>query len=297
MIPTAMGWVVFELPEKKTITRVAIYTVDSEQYPAGKYGVKDLTVQFWAPEGWANVDGYDKRRGEKHHTVQNNKQGRIAVDFGPVQTSRVRVVVRYTNDAEVYGRGPKAGRKGKGYYRQVRGTIRLTEIEIYGPENQSAIASVSSNQADADKQILDEIFAMEPSDSLPERIPSETSNHAADPQAQIEGMIRAYASAYKRRDPSALMATVSPNYSRGGENYQQLKDKMERLFQRYTQIDFSLGRLRIQPLTGEATVAVDYVIALTPPSGSPATLSGKLLFTLVESENGWRIVRIETQKQ
>ena len=204
------------------------------------------------------------------------------VHFKPVLTSKIRIVIRYTNDTHVYGRGQRGGSPQHGYYRHIRGTIRLTEVEIYGPERQVGF----KHPADADEQMIDEIFELESGEPV-----------APDPQAQIEDAIRAYASAYTRRDVSALMATISPDYSKDGENYQQLRDKMEGLFQSYTQVDFFLQRLRIQPSAGRATVEADYVIALTAGRGLPATRSGKLLFTLIESESGWQIARIDMQKQ
>ena len=237
MIPTAMGWVVFEFPEERMVTRVVIYTVDSERYPAKDYGVKDLTLQYWTPQGWTNVDKHVKKPGEQHYTVMNNKQGRIVIHFQPVLTSRIRLVIRYTNDTEIYGRGQRGGRTEQGYYRHIRGTIRLTEVEIYG------FADGTSEQE------LDGIFEGQP-----------TTPVTTHPQTQIERVVRAYESAYRNRDLSALMTTVSPNYSRDGENYEQLRAKLEGLFQTYAQIDFSTQRLRIKPSGAKAKAESDYLI-------------------------------------
>jgi ketosteroid isomerase-like protein len=185
----------------------------------------------------------------------------------------------------------------------VRGTIRLTEIEIYGLEKKDEAASMASEQDIADEQMLDLIFAEEAtapisSDSTgptTEDFPSAVGEAAVSSQAPIEAAIRGYASAYTNRDLSALMATISPSYLRDGENYDQLRQKMADVFRRYTQIDFSLERLHIQDQTGTATVDANYVAILTPAGRSPSTISGRLFFALTESEHGWQIVRIDTQ--
>ncbi|MCZ6676079.1 MAG: hypothetical protein O7E52_02390 [Candidatus Poribacteria bacterium] len=295
-IPSAMGWIVFELPEEKLITRAIIHTVDSEKYPASQYGVSDLVVQYWAPQakGWNNVDRLNKKVGDQHDSIRNNKAERIVVRFRPVRTSKIRIVIRLTNDTETY-------RKTR-YYRYMRGTIRLTEIEIYGLEKKHEAASVTTSQAEADEQLLDEIFVEAPTAPFPEAALSEPTPPATEiagdePETQIEGVVQAYASAYSRRNLSALMATISPNYLRDGEDYQQLKDKMDGLFQKYTRIDLSLQRLRIQPETGTATVEADYIVTLASAAGSPATISGKLFFRLIESDDGWQITQIDTQRR
>jgi len=296
-IPSAMGWVVIELPEEKLITRVIIHTVDSEKYPARKYGVSDLGVQFWAPQAqsWQNMERLNKKVGDQHNSIRGNTDGRIVVRFQPVRTSKVRVVVRLTNDTETY--------RKTSYYHYMRGTVRLTEIEVYGLEKKDEVNAIAVGQKEEDERLLDELFAKVPVNepdtvSAPDaEIPSTVPEApAVDPIAQIEGVIRAYESAYKRRDLTGLMATISPNYSRDSEDYQQLKEKMEGLFQKYTQIDFLLQRLRIQPPATTAMVEADYSVVLTAV-GPPTALSGKLYFTLSQSDNRWQITRIDTQRR
>ena len=188
--------------------------------------------------------------------------------------------------------------------RSMRGTIRLTEIEIYGLEKKDEVTSMTSSQDNANEQLLDEIFAVESgvsaSSSESSASVSEDRSHtemgAMDhPQDPIETVIQRYASAYANRDLSALMATISPNYSRDGENYKQLQEKMATVFQKYTQIDFSLQRVRVQGEIRSASVEADYAVVLTSTGSPPLTFSGNLFFALIESNNGWQISRIETQ--
>ena len=304
-----VGWVIIQLTEEELVTRVIVHTVNSEKYPANQYGVSDFAVQYWTPHahGWKSVDRIGKKIGEQHNSIRNNKQGRVAVRFKPVRTSRIRLLIRLTNDTETYDRrrsvGYVRGMLSRLNIRSMRGTIRLTEIEIYGLEKKDEIASVPSSQDAVNEQLLDEIFAEEStapassdsSASTSEEFPLSGTGTKINPLKHIEDVIRRYASAYTNRDLSALMATISPNYSRDGENYEQLRGKMAGVFRRYTQIDFSLQRLQIQDETGTATADADYVIVLTSAGSSPSTFSGKLFFALIESQSGWQILSIDTQ--
>ena len=307
---SAPGWVVIQFAEEELVTRVIVHTVNSEKYPANQYGISDFAVQYWTPHanGWKSVDRIGKKIGDQHNSIRNNKEGRVVVRFKPVRTPKIRLLIRLTNDTETY-----AKRRSVGYthgmlsyirLRSMRGTIRLTEIEIYGLEKRDEVASMTSSQDDPNEQLLDEIFAVDSNESVSSSDPSaptfEEVPHAAmgtsiNPQGSIETVIHRYASAYTNRDLSAMMATISPNYSRDGENYEQLRETMAGVFQRYIQIDFSLQRLRVQDETRTATVDADYAAVLTSEGNPPLTLSGKLFFALIKSKDGWQIARIDTQ--
>ena len=294
---------------EELVTRVIVHSVDSDKYPASQYGVSDFAVQYWTPHanGWKHVDRIGKKIGEQHNSIRNNKQGRVVVRFKPVRTSRIRLLIRLTNDTETYDKRRSFGFV-RGIYsrislRSMRGTIRLTEIEIYGLEKKDEVSSMASRQDTTDEQLLDAIFSeelivpmsSETATAVSEDLPPAEMEAAVNPQGSIEAVIRGYASAYSNRDLSALMATISPNYLRDGENYEQLRKKMADVFRRFTQIDFSVQRLHIEGKTGTATVHGDYTVILISAGSAPSTFSGKLFFGLIESENGWHISRIDTQ--
>ncbi len=309
---SAVGWAVIQFAEEELVTRVIVHTVDSEKYPASQYGISDFAVQYWTPHAnaWKHVDRIGKKIGDQHNSIRNNIQGRVVVRFKPVRTSKIRLLIRLTNDTETYARrrsiGYVRGMLSRIRLRSMRGTIRLTEIEIYGLERKDEVASMTSSQDDTNEQLLDEIFAIDSSApvsssdssaSAVEEFPLAETGALVNPQGSIEAVIHRYTSAYTNRDLSALMATISPNYSRDGENYKQLQEKMAGVFRRYTQLDFSVQRLRVQGETRTATVDADYTAVLTSAGSPPLTLSGKLFFTLIESKNGWQISRINTQGQ
>ena len=309
---TEVGWVVVQFAEEELVTRVIVHTIDSEKYPASQYGISDFAVQYWTPHAnaWKHVDRVGKKIGDQHNSIRNNTEGRVVVRFRPVRTSKIRLLIRLTNDTETYARrrsiGYTRGMLSRIRLRSMRGTIRLTEIEIYGLEKKDEVASMASSQEDANEQLLDEIFAVEPnlpasssdsSASTTEEFTRAEIETAASPQEHIEAVIQRYASAYTNRDLSALMATISPNYSRDGESYKQLREKMATVFRRYAQIDFSLQKLRLQAETRTARVDADYAVVLTSAADSPLTLTGRLFFTLIKAKNGWQISRIDTQGQ
>ena len=122
------NWVIVELAQPVTVTHVKIHTVDSEQYPAKDFGVSHLLVQYesetsvYKEKIWVNADRYGKGVGSRNNIVQDNVKGIIDVRFEPVKTKRIRVILYGTNDMA----RSEVNRRGR------TGTIRLTEIEVYG---------------------------------------------------------------------------------------------------------------------------------------------------------------------
>ena len=295
-VASAMGWVVIELPTEQLVTRVIVHTVDTEQYPAAKYGVRDFVVQYWPTQsgGWHNVDRLNKKVGRQHDSIHQNKQGRVVVRFRPVKTSKFRLIVRWTNDTEMY-------RKTR-FNRYVRGSVRLTEIEIFGLEKKDEIASTPPIQSGEDGSQTESpaVVAPEPMSAPPpepmQKRPVIPKDAVGSPEADIESVIRAYETAYRNRDLSAVMATISSAYSRGEENYAQFKEKMQSLFEVYTQLDLQLQRVRINADAETATVTSDYTVALASANSLTTSVSGKLFFTLNYSDARWKITRIDTQR-
>ena len=126
---SAMAWLVFEIPEKRLINRVIVHTIDSIKYPAKKYGVSDFIVQYWTlqAKGWQNVDRMGKKVGDQHDSIRNNTRGKITVRFRPIETTKIRIVIRLTNDS-------KRRKQGMARSEFLTGTVRLLEVEIYGLE-------------------------------------------------------------------------------------------------------------------------------------------------------------------
>ena len=122
------NWVIVELPKPVTVTHVTIHTIDSEQYPAKDFGVSHLLVQYEGETSidkdkiWISADRYGKGVGARDNIVRDNVNGVIDVRFPPARTKRIRVIIYGTNDMS----------RSEDSSRIRSGTIRLTEIEVYG---------------------------------------------------------------------------------------------------------------------------------------------------------------------
>jgi len=132
------NWVEIELSQPITANEVKIYTVDSQKYPAAKFGVSDVLVQYQLKTStneliWANVKRPGKSLGDQGSIIRGNKSGVITVRFEPVNTQKIRVLIFGTNDIT---------RSEDGRTRE--GTIRLTEIEVYGSGKQKSRSEVDS---------------------------------------------------------------------------------------------------------------------------------------------------------
>jgi flagellar hook-associated protein 2 len=78
-----------DLGVERTIDRIGLYTINSEQYPAESYGVRDLEVLYWdsVESAWVNL-----------FTVTDNTQEYISQTFDPVTTNKIRVNITGSND-------------------------------------------------------------------------------------------------------------------------------------------------------------------------------------------------------
>ena len=263
-VDTALGWVIVEFPEKKTVNRMVIYTIDSDEYPAAKFGVRDLSLQFWNDSvgSWASVDRIGKGRGQTGNAVHGNESGVMTVRFQPLETSKMRLVVRWTNDSNDYTRG---------YYTYANGTIRLLEVEIYGYEQEDV-----ENEMQADVMIV-----------------------AQDPNkiTEIGIVIDNYVDAYNKQDADMLMSSISPDYFRDGETYSDLDKKMKSIFAKYEKLELKLENVVIILTDGGAEATSTYTAQYggTADKGAPVTASGILDFNLTDVTGYWKITRIDSR--
>ena len=131
------NWVIVKLSEPRTVTHVKIHTIDSQSYPAKDYGVSHLLIQYESETSidkdkiWVTADRYGKGVGSRDNIVRNNKSGVIDVRFPPVKTQQIRILIYGTNDMKENNESTRGGR-GRGRGGNMTGTIRLTEIEVFG---------------------------------------------------------------------------------------------------------------------------------------------------------------------
>jgi len=262
-VNSALGWVIIDFPEEKIVNRAIIYTIDSEEYPAEKFGVSDLMLQYWSRQvnSWAVVERLGKGKGQAGNAIHDSKSGVVTLRFQPVETSRMRLVIRWTNDSKRYTRG---------YYTYSNGTIRLVEIEIYGYER----TEVGEEEVIAATEIKD-----------------------VNKIAEIEIVIDNYVDGYNKRNTDMLMSSISADYSRDGETHSDLRKRMESIFADYQRVELKLQNLGIKLSDKGATATSSYTSEYQAIEGKsdPITASGALIFELSEATGNWKITRIDSQ--
>jgi len=262
-IDTAMGWVVIQFPDEKTVNRSVIYTVDSGKYPADKFGIADITIQYWSSAGnsWAIVDRIGKAKGKAGNSIQDNKSGVITVRFQPVKTSRLRFIIRWTNDSKSIRRG---------YYQYTMGTIRIAEIEVYGYEKEEeSIVQAKSIGVTQD----------------------------ANKTAEINVVIDNYVEGYDKKNIEMLMSSISDDYMSNGETYIELKERLESVFAKYDKVNIDLSDLKVKLTENGAVVSSTYKLLNESLSDSASRIekSGTIKFELTNETGYWRINGISTQ--
>ncbi|GAA4908569.1 hypothetical protein HD597_002741 [Nonomuraea thailandensis] len=93
---TARAWpdtLSIALGGARQVSRVDVYTLDTERYPASRYGVRDWDVQAQVGGQWQTVA-----------QVRGNTAGTARSDFAPVTADAVRIVALASNGANDYTR-------------------------------------------------------------------------------------------------------------------------------------------------------------------------------------------------
>jgi hypothetical protein len=254
-IDTAMGWIIIEFPEEKTINRAVIYTIDSKKYPVSKYGVADLMLQYWTDsvKSWTVIERVGKSKDQPSNEIRNNQSGVINIRFQPIKTSKIRLAIRWTNDSN-------SARKG--YYQYSTGTIKLTEIEIYGYEKSAP------TQTEEQKAVV--------------------SIQDANTTAEIQAIIDNYVEGYNKKNIDMTMASISPDYSKDGEGYSDLKKKIESIFTQYENLKIEIRNLKVVVNGSDATANSFFTVQ----HGSSSS-SGSFIFTLSKASGYWKIIRMD----
>jgi hypothetical protein len=249
---TPLGWVVIEFPEKKTVNRMVVYTIDSKEYPADKFGVSYLLLQYWTEAslesevtGWKVVDRIGSGEGQTGNVIRNNKNGVIPIRFQPVKTQRMRLAIWWTNDSKIRSR------------QYATGAIRLVEVEIYGYEGEKNIKTMPVAAINSENEI-----------------------------AEIKVVLDTYAEGYNKKDIDILMSSISPEYSKGGETYSDLKKRMDSIFIDNRQIEFKLQDVKVKFTNTGAIATANYESIIND-------FSGVVTFNLSKSTGFWKITHID----
>lgn len=128
--------VAVEFPKEVQLNRVVVYTIDSPEYPASQYGVKDVGLRYLTQNNiWPFVAL--ERKTKYPGRIDNNHEGIIDFRFKPVKTQAIKICIYDTNDSRKITANRWEAHKV--------GVVRLIEIEAYGTEKKDGVVSSSSD--------------------------------------------------------------------------------------------------------------------------------------------------------
>ncbi len=264
------SYIQVNLPERRQIKQIVVYTIDSPKYPADKFGLSSYRLEYWHGTGWDQIYAINDSR-DKQYTVRNNKVGKIVHDVPrEISTGKVRLVPTLSNDTEK--EYSLTGFGGKSVY-DVSGAARVIELEIWGYPTAQAVAE-----------------AGRPANLFP----LGTAQPSADEQA-IRSILAAYEQGYDNENLEQVMSGFSDEFSTpDGRKRADIEEKAAKFFEEYTNINITLKDLRIDiPPTGEtAATEANYTLECIPiAGGNPHRRSGSLTFNFrKEDDENWRIV-------
>lgn len=266
---SAFGWILLQLPGKRTLHEVVLYSVDTPEYPATRFGVRDVLVEVWdePTDRWVRVVPLGGS-ATKQNTVEGNVRAELRIRFQPVRSDLVRVAIRWTNEAKKTQSLTVMGRREE----HVKATIRLTELELYGvPEPGDVTADVARQR-------------------LPQTPPETSRKEAADAALTA---VRRYLNAFADHDLETLMTTIAPTYFGEGENREKLRQRIQSTFEEFPYYLFTYTPPRIEQLSPDsATVVSEYSLQLSPLV--PRKAQGSLVFVLLKVGEVWMIQEIRT---
>ena len=261
-------YVQIDLPKPVDIRRIVMYTANSEQYPAAKYGLKDYRIEYWHGTGWGLIPTGDTK--DRQYTARDNTKGKRVHDIrGKLFAQQIRLVPVSTNDTErVY----QYMSRQKPVY-EVEGLARVMELEVWG----YPIATGQTAQKLAQ--------ALTPQTDVP---PSD--------EELIGRVLKGYEEGYDNANLEKVMACFSLNYNSSGRTYDDIQARAADFFERHHQINMTLTEINIHRNVINDTVVVNgiYTLQYTPKdNGKAKQISGALSLILADAGDGWKIIRAD----
>lgn len=87
--PGAEQWLRIDFAAARRIDQVNVHMLDSDSHPAAEHSLKSYDLQYWDGAGWANLA-----------QVQDNVAGVNRLEFAPVTTTAIRLLVRETHGGQ-----------------------------------------------------------------------------------------------------------------------------------------------------------------------------------------------------
>jgi ketosteroid isomerase-like protein len=259
------SYVQVNLAEPVDIRQIVMYTIDSKQYPATQYGLKDYRIEYWHGTGWAKIPTGDTV--DKQYTARNNTKGKRVHDIhGRVIAQHIRLVPVSSNDT-VRNYQYMGGRRP---VYEVEGMARVMELEVWG----YPVAAVQTA-----KQLAQTI--------APQAEMSQSH------EEMIQAVLKQYEAGYDTANLEQVMSCFSKNYNANGRTYDDIHAKASSFFERYAQINMTLANIDVHQnvIDGTAVITGIYTLQYTPKdNGKAQQTSGNLSLVLANEDETWRII-------
>ena len=259
-------YVRIDLPQPVDIRQVVMYTIDSEQYPAAKYGLKDYRIEYWHGTGWGLIPTGDTK--DRQYTARDNTKGKRVHNIrGKLFGKHIRLVPVSTNDTErIY----QYMSREKPVY-EVKGLARVMELEVWG------YPIVTGQTAEKLVQALAPQADVLPSD-----------------EELIKTVLKQYEEGYDTANLEKVMSCFSVNYNSNGRTYDDIRARAAVFLEAHHQINMTLTEINIHRnvIDDTAVVAGIYTLQYTPKDDEkPKQTSGALSLVLAHTDDRWQIIR------
>ena len=137
------AWIEVRFPAPRRANRIVIHTLDTEEFPASKYGVHSGALRVWTNDRWETIALV--KNGQVEYTTTNPIRSvagtTIEFRFPMREIGKLKFVVLRSKDRQI---------KGKSYSAVTEmSTARVVEIEATGSESiNEVVASPELNDSE-----------------------------------------------------------------------------------------------------------------------------------------------------
>ncbi|MGQ9610585.1 MAG: YybH family protein [bacterium] len=263
------SYIQINLPGKKQVKKIVVYTLDSPKYPAKDYGLKTYTLEYWHGTGWRKIEFFGESK-DKRFTIKDNKSGKIVhIVKGDLITEKIRLVPYSSNDFQKEYNLTAFG--GKPIY-EVSGSSKVIEIEVWCyAEEDGAKVEFQNNL-----------------------MPVGKSQPSPDEQA-IRQVLFDYEQGYDNENLEQVMSIFAEDFmTLDGKSKADIQERASKFFEDYDNINITIDapKINIEPSGETAMVETNYTLrCVAKVDGNMYERSGALIFNFKKDENSaWKIV-------
>jgi len=264
------SYIQINLPGKKQVKRIVVYTIDSPKYPAKKFGLNTYRLEYWHGTGWEKVNvARDNQNVE--YTVKDNRSGKIVHDVvGDLITDRIRLVPILSNDVQkLYN---FTGFGGEPVF-DIKGSAKVIEMEVWcyptvmavtGPVVQANLFPAGKSQPSPDEQ-------------------------------EIRKVLYSYKQGYDNENLELVISGFSDEFlAQDGKKKSDIKDKASKFFEEYSSVKLTFRdtQVNIAPSGDTATAQANYILeCVAKADNNIYRRSGTLTFNFRKEEGAnWKII-------